>query len=77
MNKINLYYIKCRKAAINTSSIELTFCIDIINRLCSYCSDCGLEKITAIDREELNHYWKNLASKKNYVIIHLKTLMQN
>ena len=56
MNKMNLYYIKCRKAAINSSSIELTFCIDIINRLCSYCSDCGLEKITAIDREELNHY---------------------
>lgn len=54
MNKMNLYYIKCRKAAINSSSIELTFCIDIINRLCSYCSDCGLEKITAIDREELN-----------------------
>ena len=51
---MNLYYIKCRKAAINSSSIELTFCIDIINRLCSYCSDCGLEKITAIDREELN-----------------------
>lgn len=54
MNKMNLYYIKCRKAAINSSSIELTFCIDMINRLCSYCSDCGLEKITAIDREELN-----------------------
>lgn len=54
MNKMNLYYIKCRKAAINSSSIELTFCIDIINRICSYCSDCGLEKITAIDREELN-----------------------
>ena len=54
MNKMNLYYIKCRKAAINSSSIELTFCIDIINRLCSDCSDCGLEKITAIDREELN-----------------------
>lgn len=54
MNKMNLYYIKCRKAAINSSSIELTFCIDIINRLCSYCSDCGLEKITAIDREEVN-----------------------
>ena len=54
MNKMNLYYMKCRKAAINSSSIELTFCIDIINRLCSYCSDCGLEKITAIDREELN-----------------------
>ena len=51
---MNLYYIKCRKAAINSSSIELTFCIDIINRLCSYCSDCGLEKITAIDREEVN-----------------------
>lgn len=68
MNKINLYYIKCRKA---------TFCIDTIKRLYSYCSDCGLEKITAIDREELNYYWKNLASKKNYVIIHLKTLMQN
>ena len=51
---MNLYYIKCRKAAINSSSIELTFCIDIINRLCSYCSDCGLETITAFDREELN-----------------------
>ena len=45
MNKINLYYIKCRKA---------TFCIDTVKRLYSYCSDCGLEKITAIDREELN-----------------------
>ena len=54
MNKMNIYYIKCRKAAINSSSIELTFCIDIINRLSSYCSDCGLEKITAIDREEVN-----------------------
>ena len=60
INKINLHYIKCRKIAVNSTSIELKFGIDRINRLCSSCVDCGHEKITTIDIEELNYYLKNL-----------------